>query len=122
MIKKIDKNQDRLRRHLRVRKKISGTAARPRLCIYRSLNHVYLQLIDDVAGNTLCSASSLDKALAATLKGKNKVQTSFIVAGELAKKAQGLGITEAVFDRGGYIYTGRVKSAAEGARDAGLKL
>lgn len=122
MIKKIDKNKERLRRHLRVRKKVSGTAARPRLCIYRSLNNVYVQLIDDVAGHTLCSASSLDKSLAAKLKGKSKVENSFIVAGELAKKALEIGITEAVFDRGGYIYTGRVKSAAEGAREAGLKI
>ena len=121
MIKKIDKNKERVRRHLRVRKKVSGTAAKPRLCVYRSLSHIYLQLIDDEAGHTLFSASSLDKEMVTKTKGKTKAEASYIVAGELAKKALEKGITEAVFDRGGYIYTGRVKSAAEGAREAGLK-
>lgn len=121
MIKKLDKNADRHQRHLRVRKKISGTAERPRLNVYRSLSNVYLQIIDDTAGNTLISCSTLDKAVVNLIKGKTKKEASFIVAGELAKRALAKGIEEVVFDRGGYLYTGRVKHVADGARAAGLK-
>ena len=119
MLKKIDKNSNRKARHERVRKKISGTSERPRLCVFRSSNHIYAQIIDDVAGHTLVSASTLDKSadLAST---KNKEASKFV--GELvAKRASERGITEVVFDRGGYIYHGRIKELADSAREAGLK-
>ena len=118
MVKKPDKNTARLKRHARVRKKISGTAARPRLNVFRSTKHIYAQLIDDVAGVTLCSASSMDKDFDGF--GGNK-EASKRVGAALASKAKEKGITEVVFDRGGYLYHGRVKELAEGAREGGLK-
>ena len=121
MISKIDKNKDRLKRHERVRNKVSGTAARPRLSVYRSLNHTYAQIIDDVAGKTLASCSTLDKKVAEAVKDASKQEAAKIVGQELAKRALAAKIEEVVFDRGGYIYTGRVKSLADGAREAGLK-
>ena len=121
MISKIDKNTDRKRRHSRVRAKISGTAACPRLCVYRSLNNIYAQIIDDVAGNTLVACSTKEKAVAALVEGKTKVEQAKIVGEELAKKATAKGIEEVVFDRGGYLYIGRVQALADGARAGGLK-
>ena len=121
MISKFDKNADRVQRHARVRKKISGTAETPRFNVYRSLNHIYVQIIDDVKGHTLAACSTLDKALADQLKGKTKTEAAAIVGKTAAEKALAAGITEVVFDRGGYLYTGRVKSVADGAREAGLK-
>lgn len=121
MISKIDKNTDRKKRHARVRNKLSGTASRPRLCVYRSLNNIYAQVIDDVAGNTLVACSTKEKAVSALTAGKNKVEQAKIVGVELAKKATAKGIEEVVFDRGGYLYTGRVQALAEGAREGGLK-
>ena len=121
MISKIDKNQERKRRHLRVRNKVSGTAAAPRLCVYRSLNHIYAQIIDDTVGNTLVAASTLDKAIKADLAGKTKSEEAKLVGELLAKKALEKGIETVVFDRGGYLYTGRVVSLADGAREGGLK-
>lgn len=121
MISKIDKNKDRLKRHERVRNKVSGTAARPRLSVYRSLNHIYAQIIDDVAGKTLASCSTMDKKVAEAVKDVTKQEAAKIVGQELAKRALAAKIEEVVFDRGGYIYTGRVKSLADGAREAGLK-
>ena len=121
MIGKINKNQDRLKRHKRVRAKIKGSAETPRLSVYRSLNHIYAQLIDDVKGNTLVTASTLDKAIKDTISGKDKKAQAYAVGELLAKKAQEKGITAAVFDRGGYLYTGRVASLADGAREGGLK-
>ncbi|MBQ6922387.1 MAG: 50S ribosomal protein L18 [Clostridia bacterium] len=121
MIGKINKNQERLKRHKRVRNKISGTADAPRLSVYRSLNHIYAQLIDDVKGNTLVTASTLDKAVKGTLDGKNKKEQAYEVGKLLASKAKEKGIENAVFDRGGYLYTGRVASLADGAREGGLK-
>ena len=121
MISKIEKNTDRKKRHERVRVKISGTAERPRLCVYRSLNNIYAQIIDDVAGNTLVACSSKEKAVAALLEGKTKVEQAKIVGEELAKKATAKGIEEVVFDRGGYLYIGRVQALADGARAGGLK-
>ncbi len=120
MINKIDKNKERQRRHLRVRKKVSGTAATPRLCIYRSLNHVYAQVIDDVKGVTLCSASTLEKDVKAAIKDMNKTDASKVVGKKVAEKAIAKGVKEVVFDRGGYLYTGRVQAVADGAREAGL--
>lgn len=122
MIKKVDKNAIRKGRHQRIRNRVSGTAERPRMNVYRSLNNIYVQLIDDVAGNTLVAASSLDKDLAAALEGKTKKEASKLVGEAAAKKAIAKGIQEAVFDRGGYLYTGRVAEVAEGARAAGLKI
>lgn len=121
MIGKINKNQDRLKRHKRVRAKVKGTAAAPRLSVYRSLNHIYAQLIDDVAGNTLVTASTLDKAIKDTLNEKDKKAQAYAVGELLAKKAKEKGIEAVVFDRGGYLYTGRVASLADGAREGGLK-
>ena len=121
MISVRDKNTDRKVRHARVRKTLSGTADRPRLCVYRSLNKIYAQIIDDEHGKTLVSASSLEKEIAATLAGKNKTEQARIVGETLAKRAKKAKVTEVVFDRGGYIYTGRVEALAEGARSAGLK-
>ena len=121
MISKKDKNQDRVIRHARVRKKISGTAERPRLCVYRSANHIYAQVIDDVKGNTLCSASPMSKDVAAQIAQATKTEASKIVGAAVAKKALDLGIKQVVFDRGGYLYTGRVQALADGAREAGLE-
>ena len=120
MISKIDKNADRLKRHERVRNKISGTAARPRLSVYRSLNHIYAQIIDDVAGNTLVACSTVEKAIAESVKELTKKEAAKVVGQEVAKRALEKGITEVVFDRGGYVYMGRVECVADGAREAGL--
>ncbi len=120
MISKIDKNEDRVKRHARVRKKISGTADRPRLCVYRSLNHIYAQVIDDVKGVTLVSASTMEKGVKDKVASLTKSEAAKLVGETVAKKALDKGIKSVVFDRGGYIYTGRVKSVADGARDAGL--
>ena len=121
MVTKIDKNQDRLKRHARVRRKISGTAEAPRLCVFRSLNHIYAQIIDDVKGHTLVACSSVEKAIAAELEGKDKKAVAKFVGEKLAEKALAKGISVVVFDRGGYLYTGRVASLADGAREGGLK-
>ncbi len=121
MITVKDKNQDRLVRHARVRKKVSGTAEAPRLNVYRSLNHIYAQVIDDVAGNTLVSASTREKEVAEMVKGKTKTEAAKIVGETVAKRALEKNIEQVVFDRGGYLYTGRVQAVAEGARAAGLK-
>ena len=118
MISKIDKNTDRKRRHCRVRAKISGTAACPRLCVYRSLNHIYAQIIDDVAGVTLVSASTLDKGFEGAAGNKEAARK---VGKILAERAKDKGIETVVFDRGGYVYHGRVQELAEGAREGGLK-
>lgn len=121
MIIKKDKNKNRLNRHLRVRRKITGTAERPRLSVYRSLNEIYAQIIDDTKSVTLISASTKEKSLNAELAGKSKVQQAKLIGEVVAKRALEHKIEEVVFDRGGYIYTGRVASLAEGARSQGLK-
>ncbi len=121
MIKKTDKNQERLVRHKRVRRKISGTASRPRLCVYRSLSQIYAQIIDDENQKTLVSASSLEKEISSKCEGKTKSEVAKLVGETIAKRALAKKINEVVFDRGGYIYIGRVQSLAEGAREAGLK-
>lgn len=121
MISKIDKNQDRKKRHNRVRAKISGTPEMPRMNVYRSLNNIYVQIIDDVAGDTLVSCSTLEKEIAAQIKDKTKKEASRVVGEAVAKKALAKGIEKVVFDRGGYLYMGRVQEVAEGARAAGLK-
>lgn len=121
MISKMDKNADRVVRHARVRKKVSGTHERPRFDVYRSNQHIYIQIIDDLDGKTLVAASTVEKEIAAEVKGKKKTEAAKIVGAAAAKKALAAGITEVVFDRGGYIYTGRVAAVADGAREAGLK-
>ena len=117
MVNKPDKNKARLKRHKRVRSKISGTAECPRLNVFRSTNNIYAQLIDDVKGVTLAAASSLDKEIEGN--GGNK-EAARKVGALIAKKAADKGITDVVFDRGGYIFHGRVKELAEGAREGGL--
>ena len=119
MVKQIDKNEARLRRHRRVRGKISGTAARPRLDVFRSAKHIYAQVIDDEKGVTLVSASTLDKDFEGC--GGN-VEAATQIGKKIAERALAKGITEVVFDRGGFVYHGRVKALAEGAREGGLKL
>ena len=121
MIKQINKNEERLKRHKRVRAKIKGTAEAPRLSVYRTLNHIYVQIIDDVKGNTLVTASTLDKEIKGSLEGKDKKAQAFAVGELIAKKAKAKKIKAIVFDRGGYLYTGRVQSLAEGARKGGLQ-
>lgn len=121
MFKKVDKNTVRKAKHDRIRNTLVGTSEKPRLNVYRSLTNVYAQVIDDTTGKTLCQANSLDKNLASKLEGKNKKEQAFVVGEAIAKKAIKAGIKEVVFDRGGYIYTGRIQSLAEGARSAGLE-
>ena len=121
MINKTDKNQERLVRHKRVRRKVSGNETRPRLCVYRSLAQIYAQIIDDVNGKTLVSASTLDADVKNAIAGKSKSEQAKIVGETIAKRALEKNITEVVFDRGGYIYIGRVQALADGAREAGLK-
>ena len=121
MISKIDKNAIRQKRHLRVRNKLSGNAERPRFKVYRSTNNVNVQIIDDVKGVTLVSCSTLDKDMVAKVKGMTKSEAANAVGKAVAEKALKAGITEVVFDRGGYLYTGRVAKVADGAREAGLK-
>lgn len=121
MINKTDKNQERLVRHKRVRGKIAGTNARPRLCVYRSLTQIYAQIIDDEAGVTLCSASTLDPEVKKACKGKSKTEQAKLVGETVAKRALDKKIKEVVFDRGGYIYIGRVQALADAARETGLK-
>jgi len=111
----------RLARHERVRKNLSGTSAKPRLCVYRSLNNISAQLIDDGDGRTLAAASTLDKDIKAQAAyGGNKAAAK-LVGDKIAKTAIGLGVEEVAFDRGGFLYHGRVKELADGAREAGLK-
>ena len=118
MVKKTDRKMERTRRHIRVRRKISGTAERPRLCVYRSNSNIYAQIIDDVAGNTLVQASTLDKEI--KTKHANK-EAAKEVGTLIAKRAAEKNIKSVVFDRGGYIYHGVVKELAEAAREGGLK-
>ena len=125
MISKIDKNSVRQRRHARVRKSITGTAETPRMNVYRSLNHIYVQIIDDRAGNakggiTIAAASTMDKAVKEQIAGLSKTDAAKVVGTIAAQRAMEKGVTAVVFDRGGYLYTGRVKAVADGAREAGL--
>ncbi len=111
----------RERRHRRIRKKVFGTSERPRLNVYRSLNHIYGQVIDDNAGHTLVSASTLDMDVLAELGEKNKTEQAFLVGQVLARRALDKGINSVIFDRGGWAYHGRVKALADGARKEGLE-
>ena len=120
MFNKRDRNEVRKIRHERVRKKISGTSDCPRLCVYRSNAHIYAQVIDDVAGNTLAAASTVEKEIASQIAEMDKKGASKLVGKVVAERALAKGIKQVVFDRGGYIYTGRVAQLAEGAREGGL--
>jgi large subunit ribosomal protein L18 len=120
-IKGKDKNAARKRRHRRVRGKINGTASRPRLNVFRSLGNIYAQVIDDDAGITLASASTVDREVAMQLEGKSKVESARVVGKVVAERAKTAGILTVVLDRGGYRYHGRVAALAEGAREAGLE-
>jgi large subunit ribosomal protein L18 len=111
----------RKRRHQRVRLKISGTTQRPRLNIYRSLNNIFVQVIDDVSGRTLVQASTIDSEVSSQISGKTKTEASKIVGQIVAERAKNAGIEQVVFDRGGYRYQGRIAALAEGARESGLK-
>ena len=117
MLKKVAKNDERIRRHIRVRTKISGTPERPRLNVFRSNSHIHFQIIDDVNGTTLVACSSVDMKL----ENGGNIEAAKTVGTELAKRALAKNITEVVFDRGGYVYHGRVQALAEAAREAGLK-
>ena len=118
---KADTRKARSRRHQRVRQKVSGTSARPRLCVFRSLNHIYAQVIDDTRGHTLVAASSHDPEITGDSQDKSKTSQAGLVGALLAKSAADRGISQVAFDRGGYQYHGRVKALAEAARQGGLK-
>ena len=120
MFKKRDRNEVRVIRHERVRKKISGTPERPRLFVYRSNSHIYAQIIDDTVGNTLAAASTVEKEIAAQIGEMDKKGAAKLIGKIVAERAQAAGIKTVVFDRGGYIYTGRVAELAAGAREGGL--
>jgi large subunit ribosomal protein L18 len=120
MITKIDKNAVRQKRHSRVRRTLSGTAEAPRLNVYRSLNHIYVQVIDDTKGVTIASASTMEKAVKEKVADMTKVEAAKVVGQLAGERAKAKGVEKVVFDRGGYLYTGRVKAVAEGAREAGL--
>ncbi len=120
MLNKVSSNIKRMRIHDRIRKKVMGTAERPRLSVYRSLNHVYVQLIDDLTGQTLVQANTAEGAKGESRIGGN-VASAKAVGKVIADRAQAKGISKVVFDRGGYIYHGRVKALADAAREAGLK-
>lgn len=120
-MQKSDTRQARFKRHQRVRQKVSGTGSRPRLCIFRSLNHIYAQVIDDVQGHTLTAASTMDAEIKGSANGKSKTGKAELVGALLAQRAAEKGITQVAFDRGGYKYHGRIKALAEAAREGGLK-
>ncbi len=121
MFKKVDRQAVRKRKQLSIRNKISGTAERPRLSVYRSNSNIFAQLIDDVNGVTLASASTIDKELKANVNHGGNIESAKIVGKAIAERAAAKGITTIVFDRSGYTYTGRVSALAEAAREAGLK-
>ena len=118
---RISRSAHRQRIHRRVRQKVSGTPERPRLAVYRSLNHIYAQVIDDGTGKTLVSASSIDKETRNQTKGGGNVATAKLIGKVIAERAKAAGISQVVFDRGGYKYHGRVEALANAAREAGLK-
>jgi large subunit ribosomal protein L18 len=111
----------RKRRHIRVRRKLAGTSERPRLNVFRSLKHIYAQVIDDVQGRTLASASTIDSDLVANMSGKTKKEQAAAVGKAVAERAVAAGVRQVVFDRGGYLYHGRIQALADGAREGGLK-
>jgi len=121
MITPMDRSKERRRVHKRIRAKISGNSSRPRLCVYRSLNNMYAQVIDDTQGKTLATASTAEKEIRNGLKHTGNIEASKLLGKKIAERAKAKGIETVVFDRGGYLYHGRVKAVAEAARESGLK-
>ncbi|MCL2719432.1 MAG: 50S ribosomal protein L18 [Lachnospiraceae bacterium] len=121
MVKKISRQKVRVKKHLRIRNRFSGTTERPRLAVFRSNNHMYAQIIDDTVGNTLVAASTLEKDIKANLKKTNDVEAATYLGKVIGERAKEKGITTVVYDRGGFIYQGKVKALADGAREAGLE-
>ena len=121
MVRKESRQEIRVKKHMRIRNRFSGTAQRPRLAVFRSNNHMYAQIIDDVAGNTLVSASTLEKEIKAELEKTNNVDAAAYLGTVIAKRAIEKGIKEVVFDRGGFIYQGKIAALADAAREAGLE-
>ena len=121
MVSKESRQEVRAKKHMRIRNRFSGTAERPRLAVFRSNNHMYAQIIDDTVGQTLVSASTLEKDVKAQLKKTNDVEAAAYVGTVVAKRALEKGISTVVFDRGGYIYQGKVAALADAAREAGLE-
>lgn len=121
MIKKPSRAVARVKRHYRIRNKVNGTAQQPRLAVFRSNKHIYAQIIDDVAKNTIVAASTMEADIASKLAHTSTVEAAKVVGEAVAKKALDKGITEVVFDRGGYVYHGKVKALADAAREAGLQ-
>ncbi len=120
-VRNLSRDLHRKRVHARVRTKVSGTPERPRLCVYRSIGHIYVQVIDDRSGKTLVSASSVDAETKKNLKGGGNVAAAKVIGKTVAERAKSAGISKVVFDRGGYKYHGRVKALADAAREAGLQ-
>ena len=120
-VRKLSKDEQRRRIHSRVRTRVTGTPERPRLCVYRSLGHIYAQIIDDRNGRTLVSASSVDKETKKGLKGGGNIAAAKVIGKAIADRAKAAGVSKVVFDRGGYKYHGRVKALADAAREAGLQ-
>ena len=120
-VRKLSRNEHRQRIHLRVRTRVTGTPERPRLCVYRSNGHIYAQVVDDRSGRTLASASSLDPDTRKELKGGSNVAAAKVIGKKIAERTRAAGIQQVVFDRGGYMYHGRVEALAAAAREAGLK-
>lgn len=121
MIKKFNRNESRKKRHRIIRKSIQGTPERPRLNVFRSSKHIYAQIIDDTQMKTITSSSTIDKEVAGELEGLTKKEAAELVGKDIAEKAKKEGIEKVVFDRGGYLYHGRIKALADGARENGLK-
>ena len=121
MVSKKNRSEVRVNKHRRIRSRLSGTPEQPRLAVFRSNNHMYAQIIDDTVGNTLVSASTLQKDVKAELEKTNNVEAAACLGKVIAEKAKEKGITEVVFDRGGFIYQGKIKALADAAREAGLK-
>ena len=121
MVSKKSKSELRAKKHMRIRNRVNGTAERPRLAVFRSNNHMYAQIIDDTVGNTLVAASTVEKAVSAELEKTNNVDAAAYLGTVIAKKAIEQGINTVVFDRGGFIYQGKIKALADAAREAGLE-
>jgi len=121
MVSKKNRAEVRVKKHRKIRNRFSGTAERPRLAVFRSNNHIYAQIIDDTVGNTLAAASTVEKEIKAGIEKTNDVAAAAAVGTAIAKKALEKGITEVVFDRGGYIYQGKIQALADAAREAGLQ-
>ena len=121
MIKKPARNIARIKRHRRIRNHLAGTPVKPRLSVFRSNKHIYAQIIDDDKGHTLCTASTMEKAVVAGLSSTSNIEAASIIGKTIAERAKNCGITTIVFDRGGYLYHGKVKALAEAARESGLE-